>query len=115
MVLTTTEIEDNYFINSRGAKKKYRRGLKNALIFGGLTIGLIFGGIAVIGILAIGAFITGLALPKPNKNSLIASNSQLVKSQNDNKALAAAGIGAGLVVLIVIIGMIILIGLMFAV
>ncbi|MGB1004782.1 MAG: hypothetical protein ACPGVC_11150 [Salibacteraceae bacterium] len=68
--------------------------------------------IAVIGLTAL---IIGIALPKPNKRSLVVSNSQLVQSKNDDKAMAAVGISIGLVILILVVGAIMLIRIMFAI
>ena len=114
VTLTPQEVEDNYFINSSGQKKKYRRGLRNLLIFGGIGVALLGAGILPLAILGLSAFIVGIALPKPNKNSLVASHSQLLKSKNDNKAAATVGISMVVITLILIVGTFILLGLLFA-
>jgi hypothetical protein len=106
LVLTPAEIDNNYFINKKGKKKKYRRGLRQTLIIGGIILLLI--GLLSWTALGLGAaaLITGLFLPKPNKKSIFVTESLMNKMKNDKKANTAAGIGAGVITLIVIGGII---------
>lgn len=66
LVLTNAEIEDNYFIDYSGEKKKYRRGLRNLLIIGGIIISLIGLGFWPVLVIGIGAIIAGSSLPNPH-------------------------------------------------
>lgn len=113
VTLTPVEIENGYFMNAHGQKRKYRRGLKNLLTILGIIISVIglfalLGGYSIWLVLGITLLIIGAALPKPNKRSLIATESQLLKSKNDNKAYIATGISTVLIVGSILIGFVIL-------